>query len=154
MTLRIIQFGKTRDRWLQEGIDEYLKRLAPYYRVEVRELPDCSLKTVSDPGAVRDMEAASCLKNISRDDHVVLLDEQGSTKTSLEFSAFLSSLSTEKTVVFVIGGVFGTGKAVKERADDVISLSPMTFTHRMARLILIEQIYRAAMINSGRSYHV
>ena len=154
MTLRIIQFGKTRDAWLQEGINEYLKRLAPFIKVEVRELRDHSLKNTSGPEEVKSLEAVSCLKHISRDDCLVLLDERGVVKTSLEFSTFLNTLSSEKTVVFVIGGVFGTGKSLKERADYTLSLSPMTFTHRMARLILVEQLYRAVMINSGRSYHV
>lgn len=154
MTLRIIQFGKTRDRWLQEGINEYLKRLTPYLKIDICELADYSVKTASGPEEVRALEATSCLKHITRDDYVVLLDEGGKLKTSLEFSSFLSSLSTEKTVVFVIGGVFGTGVSLKERADVILSLSPMTFTHRMVRLILVEQIYRAVMINTGRQYHV
>jgi 23S rRNA (pseudouridine1915-N3)-methyltransferase len=154
MTLRIIQFGKTKDRWLQEGIDEYLKRLAPFVRIDTRELPDCSIKNTSGPDEVRASEAASCLKQIAGEDYVVLLNEQGAPKTSLEFSAFLNKLSTVKTLVFVIGGVYGTGPSLNDRADATLSLSPMTFTHRMTRLILVEQIYRAMMINSGRSYHV
>ncbi|MDZ4182932.1 MAG: 23S rRNA (pseudouridine(1915)-N(3))-methyltransferase RlmH, partial [Candidatus Cloacimonadaceae bacterium] len=82
------------------------------------------------------------------------LDETGAHKSSLEFSRYLTSLSERKSVVFVIGGVFGTDNALKQRADMILSLSAMTFTHQMVRLILIEQIYRAFMISHNRNYHI
>lgn len=154
MNIRIIQIGKTKDAWLQTGIDEYIKRLSPFAGVEIRELPDVSLKTQANPDAVREKEAILCLKHITPQDCLILLEETGSMKTSLEFSEFLTNLSDRKNIVFLIGGVYGTHQSLKQRADHMLSLSRMTFTHRMARLILVEQIYRAMMIANKRSYHV
>lgn len=153
MSLRIIQVGKTKKGWLSQGIEEYLKRLGPMQRIEVLEVPDASLRTSGSAEAVKAKEAEAILRKIDPRDHVVLLDERGAAKTSLEFSSFLDSLSGRKPVVFVIGGVYGAGDPLKERADELLRLSAMTFTHQMARLILIEQIYRALMIKNNRPYH-
>ena len=154
MNLVLIQFGKTKDRWLQEGIDEYLKRLGPYHNLRVLELPDHPPSKSQNCEVVQAREAETALKQISSDDYLILMDEAGRLKTSLEFSQFLTSLSDKRRVVFLIGGVFGAHASLKARANEVLSLSPFTFTHRMARLILIEQIYRATMIAQGRSYHI
>lgn len=154
VNLRIIQIGKTKDAWLADGIAEYLKRLSAFGGVEVLELPDVSIKTAGNPTAVQDKEAETILKRLDREDYVILLDEQGAQKTTLEFADFLFSLSDKRTVVFVIGGVFGTAKSVKERANSCLALSKLTFTHRMTRLILCEQLYRVMMIKANRSYHI
>lgn len=154
MNLALIQIGKTKDRWLQEGIDEYLKRLSPYHKIKVIELADASLKTSADATAVRAKEAELVWKQLEPQDYLVALDEAGRLKSSLEFSQFLANLSDRKRVVFLIGGVYGLDSLLKAGADELLSLSPLTFTHRMARLILVEQIYRATMIAQGRSYHV
>ncbi len=153
MKMRLLLVGKTKDDWLKKGIDEYLKRLRPLVKLEVLELPDSSLRTAGDTETVKAREAECCLKHIAPDDFFILLDERGETKTSLEFSSFLARLSAEKSVVFLIGGVYGTASSLRERANAVLSLSPMTFTHQMARLILVEQIYRALMIQANRAYH-
>ncbi len=122
-------------------------------KLEVEDIADLSVKTAGSPQAVKTGEAALCLKRLTPDDFVVLLDEKGKAITSLEFASFLNSLSVKKSVVFLIGGVYGAHESLKERADACLSLSAMTFTHQMARLLLVEQIYRALMINQGRSYH-
>lgn len=85
---------------------------------------------------------------------MVLLDEKGETKSSLEFSRYLTNISIGKRIVFVIGGVYGSSDELKASADACLSLSRLTFTHRISRLILIEQIYRAMMIINGRQYHI
>lgn len=154
MKINIIQVGKTKDKWLIEGIEEYLKRLTAFTNVEVIELADVSLKISDSSAIVKEREAQSILKRLNPEDYVVLLDEQGKEKTSLEFAEFLINISDRKNVVFIIGGVFGVDELIKNRADMRLALSKMTFTHRMARLILCEQLYRAMMINSNRSYHV
>ncbi|MCB5247581.1 MAG: 23S rRNA (pseudouridine(1915)-N(3))-methyltransferase RlmH [Candidatus Cloacimonetes bacterium] len=153
MILRILQVGKTRSGWIKEGISEYLKRLEPLIRLEIVDIPDVSLKTEDNPEAVKAKEAALCLKRLAPEDRLILLDERGETKTSLEFAAFLNTLSAERSVAFLIGGVYGTHSSLKDRASACLSLSKLTFTHQLARLFLIEQIYRALMINHGRSYH-
>lgn len=154
MKISIIQIGKTKDAWLNEGIAEYLKRLSAFAMVEIIELADTSIKNAGTPEAVKEKEAAAILKKIGRDDYMILMDEHGQEKNSLEFTDFLFSISETKNVVFVIGGVFGVAPSVKQRADSSIALSRLTFTHRMARLILCEQLYRAMMIKANRSYHL
>ena len=153
MNLRLIQFGKSEDAWLIEALAEYQKRLKPYCKLEIVELADESLKHNSSPTQVMEKEAALCMQRIAKEDFLVVLDERGQQKCSLEFSSFLTNISENRNVVFVIGGVYGTSTALKERADLLLSLSAMTFTHRFARLILLEQIYRAMMIKNNRSYH-
>jgi 23S rRNA (pseudouridine1915-N3)-methyltransferase len=152
--ITIIQIGKTKDAWLNEGIAEYLKRLTAFVSIDVLELPDVSVKTAGNAETVKEKEAIAVLKRLNPDDYVILLDELGMEKTSLEFADFLVTLSDRKNVVFVIGGVYGAAQALKARADCSIALSRLTFTHRMARLILCEQIYRAMMIKANRSYHL
>jgi len=152
--LSIIQIGKTKDAWLNEGIAEYIKRLSAFVNLEVMELQDESLKNSGNPALVKEKEAVTILKRISKEDYVILLDEKGDAKTSLEFADFLINLSDSRNVVFVIGGVFGVAPSIFNRANSCLALSRFTFTHRMARLILVEQIYRAMMIKANRNYHV
>jgi len=152
--LSIIQIGKTKDAWLNEGIAEYIKRLSAFVNLEVMELQDESLKNSGNPALVKEKEAVTILKRISKEDYVILLDEKGDEKTSLEFADFLINLSDSRNVVFVIGGVFGVAPSIFNRANSCLALSRFTFTHRMARLILVEQIYRAMMIKANRNYHV
>lgn len=154
MKISIIQIGKTKDEWLSEGIAEYVKRLSAFTKLEILELQDESLKICGNPDKVKEKEALSILKRIKKDDYMILLDEKGKMKTTLEFSDFLINISETKNPVFVIGGVFGVASSVLERANSCIALSKLTFTHRMARLILCEQIYRAYMIKANRSYHI
>ena len=94
MNLTLIQFGKTKDRWLQEGINEYLKRLGPYHKISILELPDASLKANQDEEAVRSKEAASAMRHIQPQDSLILLDEAGELNICLLFSQFLSNLSS------------------------------------------------------------
>ena len=154
MQIKIIQLGKDKDRWLTEAISEYLKRLRPLCRLQIQQMPDISIKQTGTKEIVIQKESQSIMDKLDVDDYLILLDETGEEKNSLEFSEFLTSLYDRKKIVFVIGGVYGTSDELKRRADLMLSLSRLTFTHRMARLILIEQIYRAMMIANGRSYHV
>lgn len=153
MNACIIQLGKTKENWLKEGIQEYLKRLKPYLKIEVIELPDTALNKVANTAAVKEKEAERILKHIQTEDYLILLDERGQQKSSIDFAEFLSSLYIRRRVVFVIGGVYGTDMSLQSRADLLLSLSRMTFTHQHVRLILVEQIYRAMMINSNKPYH-
>lgn len=154
MNLRIICLGKDKDAWLSAGIDEYVKRLGPFCKLDILQLPDVSIKHAGTSGKVIEKESALILAKLEQDDLVVLLDEKGEEISSLEFARYLTNIYSGKRIVFVIGGVYGTSEEIKQRADLCLSLSRFTFTHRMARLILIEQLYRAMMITSGRSYHI
>jgi len=153
VNLKILQIGKTREKWIQQGIQMYLTRLEPYLKIEVEEIPSVSILNVDSQAVVKAKEASKCLKRINSDDYVILLDEQGEEQTSLEFANFLAGLSGKKKIVFVIGGTYGTHQSIKEQADYSLKLSAMTFTHEMAKLILLEQLYRAEMINHKRPYH-
>jgi len=152
--IKLIQVGKTKDKWISEGIAEYSKRLTPFARLEVCEVADHSIKFNSDRDTVKRLEAINILKQVSDEDYLILMDETGVERSSLEFKDFLISISDRKQVVFVIGGVFGVAPELFQRANSLMALSRMTFTHRMARLILMEQLYRAMMIKANRSYHI
>jgi len=151
--LKIFQLGKTRESWLKQGCAEYIKRLGNILKLEITEIPDVSITSTPDIQTLIAKEATTCLKRIGEDDFLVLLDEQGMEKTSLEFAEFLDNLSEKKSVVFLIAGVYGAHESLKKRANATLSLSKMTFTHQMARIFLLEQIYRAQMISHGRNYH-
>ncbi|MDI3503478.1 MAG: rRNA (pseudouridine1915-N3)-methyltransferase [Candidatus Cloacimonadota bacterium] len=154
MQIRIIQVGKDKDTWLSEAIQEYRKRLRPFCRLDILQIPDVSIKQTGNRNLIIMKESLAIMNKIETDDFCVLLDEKGEQKTSLEFSSFLTKLSDRKRIVFVIAGVYGSSTELKDKANCCLSLSKMTFTHRMSRLILIEQIYRAMMIAHGRSYHI
>ncbi len=144
--------GKTREDWLKQALNHYHQRLQPWCSLEIVTLPDVSVKTVNNPGQVKHKEADQIIKIIKADEYVILLDEKGTQYNSFEFAAELNRLS-EKKIVFVIGGVYGTDPELKPRADLLMSMSRLTFTHQMVRLVLAEQIYRAMMINHNRNYH-
>jgi len=154
MNLKIIWLGKNKDAWISDAIKEYSKRLGHFTKLEIVQLADVSIKIAGTSEAVIAKESKLIEAKLCADDYVVVLDELGEEKTSLEFSRFLINISEGKRVVFVIGGVFGISDEIKNRADICLSLSRLTFTHRMARVILIEQIYRAMMIAGGKNYHI
>jgi len=153
MKLTLLQIGKTKDKWLQDGIAEYQKRISAFAKLELIELPDESIKHSGYAESVKAKEAITILKYLKPEDYVILLDEKGSLKNSLEFADFLLSLSDKSKIVFVIGGVFGVDASIRERANFTMALSSLTFTHRLARLVLCEQIYRALTIINNRNYH-
>ena len=154
MEITIIQLGKDKDSWLKEAIQEYLKRIKPFCKLNIVQLNDTSIKTAGTPENVAVREGKNVLAKVNPSDYLILLDEKGEQKSSLEFSTFLTNISSVRSIVFVIGGVFGSSKELKERADFCLSMSRLTFTHRITRLILVEQIYRAMMILNNRQYHV
>lgn len=155
MKLKIIQIGKTKEAWLSEALAEYHKRLKPYCELEILQLRERSQKEGLSPTRLKDLEAQALLAKLGADDYIIALDEGGEAYSSLEFSQYLIKLSDiNKTIVFVIGGAFGLGAELLKRADKILSLSRLTFTHQMVRLVLTEQIYRAMMIKAGRKYHI
>jgi 23S rRNA (pseudouridine1915-N3)-methyltransferase len=139
--LKIIAVGRVRERFVQEGLSVYLERLGRFASIRVAEIKDSNM----------DEEGESILKSLG-DDYAVILDVKGRKMSSEEFCAFLKK-NMYRTVSFVIGGPEGLPDAVKERADYALSLSEMTLTHEMARLVLTEQIYRAYTIMKGIKYH-
>ena len=143
MKIRLIWVGKTKERWIAEGINKYLGLLGHMAQVETVEI-----KEDKGGGPRAEKEADRLLKQAGSG--FVLLDEHAEGMDSAGLAGFLKDRAA---VEFVIGGPFGVSDRVKEKAAFRLSLSPMTFTHEMARVVLLEQLYRAMMIMKGRSYH-
>ncbi len=153
MAVKIICLGKTRESWIQQGIDEYQKRLKLPWNINWVELKDVSLKEAGNIELVKSKEAIIIKKAISASDYLVALDERGISYDSIVFSSQLSNLITSQNVVFIIGGVYGLDVSILKSVNLSLSFSAFTFPHQLIRLILIEQIYRAWTISVGKTYH-
>jgi 23S rRNA (pseudouridine1915-N3)-methyltransferase len=145
MKIFIISPGKAHDYTVAEGIEEYQKRLTKRFDI------DWAFPTIG----TKESEGSAILKLIREGDYVALLDERGRDIDTPQFSKLLDSRmqSGTKRLVFIIGGAFGVSKEVEERADATLKLSSLVFPHMLARLILIEQLYRAVSILDGGKYH-
>ncbi|MBU8786218.1 MULTISPECIES: 23S rRNA (pseudouridine(1915)-N(3))-methyltransferase RlmH [Bacillus] len=158
MNISIVAIGKLKEKYLKQGIDEYIKRLSAYAKVDIIELPDEKApENLSDQDMkiVKDKEGDRILSKISPDAHVIALAIEGKMKSSEELADNMDRLATygKSKVTFVIGGSLGLSDAVLKRADEKLSFSRMTFPHQLMRLILLEQVYRAFRINRGEPYH-
>jgi 23S rRNA (pseudouridine1915-N3)-methyltransferase len=154
MIIRVLAIGQTKMSYVKDGLDLYLKRLTHYTRVEWIELPDPSSKSAA-PEQQRVLEGELLLKNIQPGDFVVLLDEKGKLFSSAQWAEWMNKrqLSGSRSLVLIIGGAYGFSDAVRQRTDQMISLSPMTFPHDLVRVILAEQLYRCFTILKGEKYH-
>jgi 23S rRNA (pseudouridine1915-N3)-methyltransferase len=155
MNIKFIVVAKTDERYLQEGIDVYVKRLKHYVNFELVVIP--ALKDLHKVSAeeVKEREAIVLLRHLEKLDTVVLLDEHGTEYTSVGFSKYLQKQMNTgiRTLAFVVGGAFGFSPKVYARATDKLSLSQMTFSHKMIRLLFVEQLYRAFTILNHEPYH-
>jgi len=155
MKIRLLVTGKTDEAYLKSGIGEYESRIRRYVPFEILEIQALKNSANLSEAGQKSKEAALILKQVLPSDVVVLLDEHGSEMTSTGFATFLNKrfLSGNKTLLFVVGGPFGFDGSVKKRADHILSMSKMTFSHQMVRLFFLEQLYRALTIQKGESYH-
>ncbi len=155
MRLRILCVGKTREHFIQEGIRKYLRYLKPYASIEVQELKQEKINDLRDAPLIRKREAERVFKSLPPAIFLVAMDERGVEFTSHEFAVFLNSImeSGVRETAFVIGGAMGLDERVTGQAQKVIAMSRWTLTHEMARLVLLEQIYRAFTIIKGKEYH-
>ncbi|SFB02006.1 MULTISPECIES: 23S rRNA (pseudouridine(1915)-N(3))-methyltransferase RlmH [unclassified Bacillus (in: firmicutes)] len=158
MNITIVTVGKLKEKYLKMGIDEYLKRLTAYAKVEVVEVPDEKAPEVlseNEMEQVKQKEGERILAKISQDAHVIALAIGGKMQSSEELADTLDKLATygKSKIVFVIGGSLGLSNDVLKRSNDQLSFSRMTFPHQLMRLILVEQVYRAFRINRGEPYH-
>lgn len=151
----LLVIGKTDAAYIREGIEEYEKRLRRYIPYEMKVLPDVKNAKSMGEGIQKEKEGEMILEQLQPTDYVILLDERGRQYTSVEFSEFLAQkmLGGIKRLVFIVGGPYGFAEAVYQRGNDKISLSKMTFSHQMVRMIFAEQIYRAMTILKGEPYH-
>lgn len=155
MKIKIIALGKIKEKFLKEGIDEFLKRLTPYAAVEITELSPIEIKDEHLTEKVLEEEAEKILSHIKPQSYVITMEIKGRQLSSEEFAEKIQELTNDglSEIVFVIGSSCGIGKSVSERANFKMSMSKMTFLHQFARLILVEQIYRAFKIIKGEIYH-
>ncbi|MFI8687847.1 23S rRNA (pseudouridine(1915)-N(3))-methyltransferase RlmH [Rossellomorea sp. NPDC077527] len=158
MNITIVTVGKLKEKYLKQGISEYVKRLGAYAKIDIVELADEKAPEVlsdSEMEQVKNKEGERILSKISQDHHVIALAIQGKMRSSEELADNLDKLATygKSKVAFVIGGSLGLSDDVIKRANETLSFSKMTFPHQLMRLILVEQIYRAFRINRGEPYH-
>ena len=153
MRLTIIAVGRLKERYWRDAADEYLKRLGPYATVRVAEVDDRD--SGRDEARALAEEGADVVRAIPDGAHVIALEIGGKQLSSEAFAARLSALALDgrSNVAFAIGGSVGLSGEVLARADERMSLGPMTLPHNLARVVLLEQIYRAFRINRGEPYH-
>lgn len=158
MNISIVTVGKLKEKYLKQGIEEYVKRLSAYAKLEMIEVADEKApEELSDleMAQVKQKEGERLLAKISADAHVIALAINGKMQSSEELADSLDKLATygKSKIAFVIGGSLGLSDEVLQRANEQLSFSRMTFPHQLMRLILVEQIYRAFRINRGEPYH-
>ena len=155
MKVKFICIGKTGKPFLEEGESEYLKRLKHYLPVEKVEIPDLKNAKNLTVEQIKEQEGREIISKMQPGDQLILLDENGAQFTSLEFAQFFQQKFNTggKTIVFVVGGAYGFSAEVYSLTTGKISLSKMTFSHQMVRMIFFEQLYRAMTILKGEPYH-
>lgn len=153
MQVQLWCIGKTSEKYLQQGIDIYTKRLSHYCKFKMEIIKD--VKPQKDPEMLKQLEADQVTKNLLPTDYLMLLDEKGKEYSSEDFAAALGQMQLRsiKRVVFVVAGAYGAHESLIARADQKLSLSQMTFSHQMIRLFFTEQLYRAYTILRNEKYH-
>ncbi|MEY9971627.1 23S rRNA (pseudouridine1915-N3)-methyltransferase [Lysinibacillus sp. RC46] len=158
MNITIVSVGKLKEKYLKMGIDEYVKRLGGYAKMDLIEVPDEKAPeqlSEAEMEIVKKKEGERILSKISPDTYVIALAINGKMKTSEQMSADLESLMTygKSKIAFVIGGSLGLHDDVLKRADEQQSFGKMTLPHQLMKLVLVEQIYRSFRIMKGEPYH-
>lgn len=158
MNISIITVGKLKEKYLKQGIDEYVKRLSAYAKMDIIEVADEKAPEVLSDAEmiqVKEKEGERILSKIGQDTYVIALAINGKMKSSEALAADIDKLATygKSKLAFIIGGSLGLSDTVLNRADEKLSFSNMTFPHQLMRLILVEQIYRSFRINRNEPYH-
>lgn len=153
MKIEVWAVGKLKHRELESSINQYLKRIQKYQSVGIDEIVIKARST--DPDVLRKAEAEKIISKLSDGDFLILMDEKGKNYSSVEFARFIQKTLMHSTsrIVFLIGGAYGFDRSVYDRAQQQIRLSAMTFPHDLARLVTIEQLYRAFSILNHSPYH-
>ncbi|NEW82199.1 MAG: 23S rRNA (pseudouridine(1915)-N(3))-methyltransferase RlmH [Mariniphaga sp.] len=155
MKILLLTIGNTDKKYMKEGIDDYVKRLTFYLPFEMKVIPDIKNRSSLSTELQKEKEGQLILNQVSSGDFLILLDEHGTEFSSVEFSRWIEKkmIAGTRQIVFVIGGPYGFSNTVYQRSDIKISMSKMTFSHQMARMIFVEQIYRAMTIIKNEPYH-
>lgn len=158
MKITIVTAGKIKEKYLTAGINEFLKRLGPFANVKIVEINEEKMKdnpSEAEKQQTLQQEGQRLLRQVPEGSYLFVLDVYGQQLSSEKLAAKLDSLALHghSNITFLIGGAFGLSEEVRQAADFRLSFSPMTFTHQMIRLLLVEQIYRCFKINRGEKYH-
>ena len=147
--------GKDQFGFVREGLNEFNKRLKHYCNFNVVYFDNVKSNSKSGSDYIKSKESELLTSKISDKDYIILLDEKGKEFDSIDFSIFIENkmIYNDKKIKFIVGGAYGFSKNIKERADELISLSKMTFSHQLIRLIFVEQLYRAFTIIKNEKYH-
>ena len=158
MRFYVICIGKLKDAYLRDGVAEFVKRMRPYGGITITELNESKIgdkPSDADRKQVVVEEGERLLKNIPKNAYTVLLDVYGKTMSSEDLAKTVAKLEVDgvSDMAFIVGGAFGVSDELRRSVNYKLSFSPMTFTHQMVRLLLVEQIYRASKINRNEPYH-
>ena len=155
MNITVIAVGKLKEKFWQQACDEYLKRLGGYAKVQIKEIQDIDPDKAGGVDASRNKEGEAILKAIPERSHVILLAIKGKESSSEDLAAYMKNqtIGGVSHLTFIIGGSDGVSEAVYKRADHLLSFGPITLPHNLARVVLLEQIYRGFKINRGVPYH-
>jgi 23S rRNA (pseudouridine1915-N3)-methyltransferase len=155
MKVLFVCVGKTREPFIKQGIDKYLRYIGHFTEFELREIKEEKVHDLKDAPLIRKREAERILKAVPAGATLIALDERGEEFTSHGFAKVLNTMleSGVRDIVFVTGGAMGLDESVTSRASRVVALSRWTLTHEMARLVFLEQVYRAFTIITGKTYH-
>ncbi len=149
--IKIICLGKIKEKFFEDAIKEYTKRLSKYHQVEIIELPD---EGIADSKVALKKEKEKILKVLNKKDYIITLEIEGKEESSPEFAKRLENLFIENSnITFIIGGSYGLDDEIKALSNYKLSFSKMTFPHQLFRIILLEQIYRAFKIINNEEYH-
>jgi 23S rRNA (pseudouridine1915-N3)-methyltransferase len=152
--IKIIALGKFKEKAYRELEAEFLKRLSPFAKVKLVELPEVGYGKNQDMEKIKEQEAEKIIKQLPENAVIILLEEKGTLRNSKDLAVFLERVGgLGKELVFVIGSGIGLHQSLHQYSNYSISLSPLTFPHNMARVLLEEQIYRACTILAGKEYH-
>ena len=158
MRFYVVCIGKLKDAYLRDGVAEFVKRMRPYGGITIKELNESKIgdkPSDADRKQVVAEEGERLLKAVPKNAYTVLLDVYGKTMSSEDLAKTVAKLEVDgvSDMAFIIGGAFGVSEALRQSVNYKLSFSPMTFTHQMVRLLLVEQIYRASKINRNEPYH-
>ena len=158
LSVHLICVGKLKEKFYREAVEEYAKRLNGYCKLNLVEIPEIKLSQDPSLGEIQaalDKEGDAIRAKIPQGSSIVAMCVEGKTRSSEELAQMVSawSMNSAKHLVFVIGGSYGLHPSIKAEAWERLSMSPMTFPHHLARVMVLEQIYRAFKINEGSSYH-
>lgn len=149
--IKIICVGKIKEKYFDNAIDEYLKRLSKYTKMEIIEVPDIDNK---NKDIILKKESVLISKHIDSKDYVIIMEIDGKQLDSIELARLIdNTFISHSNITFVIGGSYGISEEIKNRSDYKLSFSKLTFPHQLFRVILLEQIYRTFKINNNEEYH-